>query len=199
VEYKLDKNYNSLDRIDKWDPETQKVIKQRIANELGDNLSYKFFTPREGEILELLADTLIPQKKDKKYIKISEIIDQDLIKNIKGVRYGENPWPQEFYRKGLAEFSETAKNKFGKPIEDFSTEQLEKYVTEIFSDNTNVFLLRFIRKVLSDATAVYYSHPASWNQIGFPGPAYPEGYPYLDCADMEDWEPSYESSQESEK
>ena len=189
--YKLDKNYNSLDRIDKWDPETQKVIKQRIANEIGDNLSYEFLSAREGEILELIIDILIPQERNKSYIKIPEIIDRNLAKDIKSVRYGKNPWPREFYRKGLAEFSETAKNKFGKPIEDFSAAQLEKYVMEIFTDSPNNFLRRFVQKVLSDATAVYFSHPASWNTIGFPGPAFPEGYPYLDCNEKEEWEPEY--------
>src|SRR3989339_198193 len=94
----LEKNYDSLDRIGKWDSETREVVKKRIANELGDAFSYNFLTEREGEILELLTDTLIPQDKNTSYIKIPEIIDRDLEKNIKGVRYGKNPWPREFYQ-----------------------------------------------------------------------------------------------------
>jgi hypothetical protein len=189
---KLDQNYNSLDRIDKWDPETQEIIKQRIANELGDTLSYEFLTPRESEILEFLVDALIPQEKNDKYIKISEIIDCDLAKNIKGVRYGKNPWPRDFYQTGLSDFAKQAQKSFGKPIEDFSASQIEKYISDIFKRNSDDFLRRFTRKVLSDATAIYFSHPASWNAIGFPGPAFPEGYPFLDCDKSFDWEPKYE-------
>jgi hypothetical protein len=187
----LDKSYNSLDRIEKWDPETQKIVKKRIADETGDVLSYEFLTDREGEILELLAGALIPQKRDKSYVKISDTIDRDLAEDRKGVRYGANPWPREFYRKGLADFEEQARKKFGKPVEDFSQSQLENYIAEIFGGKMSDFLRRFLKRVLSDATATYYSHPASWNKIGFPGPAYPEGYFSLDCGEKEDWEPLY--------
>lgn len=190
--HQLDKNYNSLDRIEKWDPETKRVIKQRIAKELGDSLSYEFLTGREGEILEFIVDALMPQEKNNKYIKIPEIIDFNLAKNIKGVRYGKNPWPRKFYQTGLADFATQAKEIFGKPIEDFSATQIEKYISDIFERNPDDFLRRFAWKILSDATAIYFSHPASWSEIGFPGPAFPEGYPFLDCTDIEDWEPDYE-------
>lgn len=192
MRYILDKKYDALERIGKWDKETQKVIEKRIANELGDDLSCKFLTRREGEILKFIVDAFISREKNEKYIKIVELIDRDLAKNIKGVRYEEDPWPKEFYQKGLANFSGQAKKIFGKPIEDFSALQLEKYISDIFERDPNDFLRRFARKVLSDATAIYFSHPASWNVIGFPGPAYPEGYPYLDCEEKEDWEPKYE-------
>lgn len=188
----INPEYNSLDRLEKWDTETQEIVKQRIANELGDTLSYEFLTGQESEVLEVLVDTLIPQKKNKEYIKISEIIDRDLAKNAKGVRYGENPWPREFYQKGLAQFAGVAKKVHGKPVEDFSKEQLEKYISEIFARNPDDFLRRFLKRVLADTTAIYFSHPASWNAIGFPGPAFPEGYPFLDCGEKENWEPDYE-------
>ncbi len=192
MKYRLQKNYDSLDRVEKWDTETQEVVKKRIADELGDALSYNFLTEREGEILELLTDALIPQKKGASYIKIPEIIDRELEKNIKGVRYGKNPWPRVFYQTGLADFSAQAEAISGKPIEDFSTPRIEKYISDIFEKDPNDFLRRFVRKVLSDATAIYFSHPASWNAIGFPGPAFPEGYAHLDCDKTFDWESKYE-------
>lgn len=192
MKYILDKKYNSLDRIEKWDTETQKVIAGRIANELGDNFAYDFLTPAEGEILELLVDILVPQEKNYQYIKIAEAIDRDLAKDIKKVRYGGDPWPREFYSKGLAEIDKFAKEDYGKPLEDFSASQLEKFVDDILKVDSSNFLQRFMGKVLSDAATIYYSHPASWNKIGFPGPAYPEGYAYLDCGEADTWEPKYE-------
>ena len=48
MKYILDKKYDTLERIGKWDKETQKVIEKRIANELGDDLSCKFLTGREA-------------------------------------------------------------------------------------------------------------------------------------------------------
>jgi len=29
------------------------------------------------------------------------------------------------------------------------------------------------------ACTAFYSHPYAWNEIGFPGPAYPRGYKHL--------------------
>jgi len=210
MKYILDKNYNSLGRQERWDQETQKTIKQRIANELGDVLTYEFLSAKDGEILEFLVDTLIPQEKNEDYVhpiksreagaptaqfnrvKISEAIDRELARDIKKVRYGNDPWPREFYRRGLAEIEKFIKDEYGKPIEDFSGSQLENMVEKIFSLGTDNFLHQFLRKVLSDAAGIYYSHPKSWNEIGFPGPAYPEGYAYLDCDKAWEWEPKYE-------
>lgn len=192
MSYILDKKYDALKRSDRWDEETQRSIKERIANEIGENISYEFLTQQEGEILEFIVDALIPQKKDQAYIKLSEIIDKQLLNDVKKVRYGQNPWPREFYRKGLADFAKRAKEIFGKPVEDFSASQLENYIEEIFKNNPSDFLRKFLRQVLSDATSVFFSHPAAWNEIGFPGPAYPEGYPFLECEKAFDWEPKYE-------
>ncbi|HLM83746.1 MAG TPA: gluconate 2-dehydrogenase subunit 3 family protein [Candidatus Bathyarchaeia archaeon] len=192
MSYQLDKNYNSLDRMGKWDPETREVIRNRIAAETGAISTFEFLTDREGETLEILIDALMPQDpNDPHKTRIAEIIDRDLQNDIKGVRYGKNPWPREFYQKGLADFAREAKEIFGKPIEDFSQPQVEKYISAIFERKTDDFLHRFLKRVLADATAIYFSHPAGWNKIGFPGPAFPEGYPYLNCGEKEDWEPNY--------
>ena len=34
----------------------------------------------------------------------------------------------------------------------------------------------------------FYSHPWAWNEIGFPGPAYPRGYLNLGINAREHWE-----------
>ena len=38
------------------------------------------------------------------------------------------------------------------------------------------------------ATTAFYSHPWAWNEIGFPGPAYPRGYLNLGVDSRERWE-----------
>ncbi len=38
------------------------------------------------------------------------------------------------------------------------------------------------------ATAAFYSHPWAWNEIGFPGPAYPRGYKALTVGRRESFE-----------
>jgi hypothetical protein len=38
------------------------------------------------------------------------------------------------------------------------------------------------------ASAAFYSHPWAWNEIGFPGPAYPRGYIGLGVDTRDTWE-----------
>lgn len=191
MKYILDKKFNALDRMEKWDEVTQEVIQARIKKEKGAPMRFSFFDEREGEILEIITDALIPQEKDANYIKIAEIIDEGLKDGKRGVCYGNNPWPPEFYKNGIMELSEEAEKRYGKPIEDFSEEKLVEFISKLLENEDNSFLKTFVQKVLMDATVIYYSHPASWNQIGFPGPAYPEGYSNLDCGEKEKWEPGY--------
>ena len=40
------------------------------------------------------------------------------------------------------------------------------------------------------ACTAFYSHPWAWNEIGFPGPAYPRGYLNPGVNAREHWEPS---------
>ena len=41
---------------------------------------------------------------------------------------------------------------------------------------------------MRDVLAAFYSHPWSWNEIGFGGPAYPRGYTRLATGMREAWE-----------
>ena len=50
--------------------------------------------------------------------------------------------------------------------------------------------------VMRHICEAFYGHPWAWNEIGFPGPAYPRGYaafgtPYLGD-ESEHWEPKEE-------
>ncbi len=164
------KKYNPLDRFDKWDKETQESIKQRIEKEIGDNYSFFYLTEEQGEILKKLISFLLPQKD----VKIAQVIDKSLSDKKQGVRYGENPWKGSFYKQGLEKLSQI--------------ELSDQAIKEIKDE----FLKSFLKQVLSDSINIYYSHPASWKEIGFPGPAYPEGYAYLDCDEKDNWEPEYE-------
>ena len=48
--------------------------------------------------------------------------------------------------------------------------------------------LFFSERVAHDVFAAYYSHPASWNEIGFGGPASPRGYVRMYFNRRDPWE-----------
>lgn len=191
MKYKLDSHYHSLDRLDKWDETTQGVIKKRLEKEIDRQESFVFLTSQEGAKLEKLIDVLLPQPSERSEgsrrdlslrqrtefrIKIAEMIDRGLSDQKIGVRYAQNPWRGDFYRKGLAEF--------GRLIS-------EREIKKILEKSSDSLAGRFIDQVLTDSISIYYSHPFAWDKIGFPGPAYPEGYAYLSCGEKDEWEPKY--------
>jgi hypothetical protein len=49
--------------------------------------------------------------------------------------------------------------------------------------------LFFSERVLQDLCGAYYSHPTSWSEIGFGGPANPRGYVRLSWNTRDAWEP----------
>lgn len=46
----------------------------------------------------------------------------------------------------------------------------------------------FKKRVLHDIVSLYYSHPTSWNEIGFGGPASPRGYVRMNFDRRDPWE-----------
>jgi hypothetical protein len=46
----------------------------------------------------------------------------------------------------------------------------------------------FKKRLLHDIATAYYAHPASWNEIGFGGPASPRGYVRMNYDRRDPWE-----------
>lgn len=176
--YKLDPNYKSMSRIKKWDVKTQEVIQTRLENELADGQTkFQFLTQEEGELLKSLIDIILPGIQAS--VKVANAIDGSLSFKRHGVKYGLELWSGHFYKKGLALL-----------LSEGIIKDTDRFKV-IIEGGQDDFLTKFVRRVLNDAASIYYSHPASWDKIGFPGPAFPEGYGYLKCGQKEEWEPDY--------
>jgi hypothetical protein len=48
--------------------------------------------------------------------------------------------------------------------------------------------------VMRAVLGAFYSHPWAWNEIGFGGPAYPQGYARMGVGQSEGWEGEEASS-----
>jgi hypothetical protein len=190
MDYKIGKNYDPLNRLDSWDKETRHLILERIKMETGPEMNFNFFSFEEGEILKQIIDILIDQDKNEGYVKIAEAIDRKLSGKRSGVRYGQNPWPDIFYKQGLDEFRKDLQ-AFIKKEPGRAESAMESFISKILGERSRILLCKFLDLVLRDAVGIYYSHPVSWKRSGFPGPAYPEGYPFLACGEKEEWEPGY--------
>ena len=145
----IDKKYNALDRLGKWDEETRLVIERRLRDETGDKRVFSRLNKKEMQMLESLVDLLLYSQPKKYGIKVAETIAKDLVNKKSGVRYNEYPWRYVFYKEG---FKVLARNP---------GIILAKKIVGIINGQDNVFLRDFIRQVLVDAVEVFYSHPIS--------------------------------------
>lgn len=185
----IDKNYQPLDRLTAWDETTRQLIEDRIKYEIGDKPSFIYLSDDQGLLLQKISVVLLGQSEAEFRIKIAESIDRGLTDKKLGVKFAEDPWPGEFYKQGLLEFSQ----RFSAGRE-FDGQDVQKIVSEILDGEKQSFLADFLRRVLNDSAKIYYSHPDSWAKIGFPGPAFPVGYAFLDCDQKEDWEPNFKEA-----
>lgn len=178
----LDKGYDPLGRSEAWDDVTREVIHVRMETEAGNAKPLVFLSEEEGSLLrEIIAALLGSVGK----VDIAGAIDKSLADEKTKVKYGNDPWPREYYRQGLFAVRQALAREAG------GTE-LAVLADEALDDKRDPVLRGFFKRVLHDATAIFYSHPAAWAEIGFPGPSYPEGYRHLACDKKYSWEPDYD-------
>ena len=97
----------------------------------------------------------------------------------------------------MAAFDAEAQTRFGKRFADLDgAHQDEVLAAAQRGDNasdawgdmrSDVF---FAKRLLHDVVSAYYAHPASWNEIGFGGPASPRGYVRMNFDRRDPWEAS---------
>ncbi len=183
--------FDVLDSVDAWDDVTAGVVLARLA--LPGELA--FFTPHEVGIAEPLLDLLLHQDKDPR-VPVLALIDARLaIGETDGWHYDEMPQDGQAWRDTLAGLDQDAVDRHsGRGFSQLAAGEqatLLQAVQDAASgggswrdwSGTHVWSLwtRY-------ACTAFYSHPWAWNEIGFPGPAYPRGYLNPGVNARERWE-----------
>jgi hypothetical protein len=183
--------FDVLDTVSAWDDVTAGVVLGRLA--LPDELA--FFTPDEVAIAGPLLDLLLAQDSEPK-VPVLQLIDHRLaIGETDGWHYDDLPEDGQAWRESLAH------------LDADSTEQHSGRGFAHLLDSERAELVQAVQDCASDggswhgplaahvwslwtryACTAFYSHPWTWNEMGFPGPAYPRGYlnPGVDA--REHWE-----------
>ncbi|HEV2462854.1 MAG TPA: gluconate 2-dehydrogenase subunit 3 family protein [Acidobacteriaceae bacterium] len=187
--------YSTLGQRNAWDETTRKTVVERVHS----HEEIRFFSPHEAELLSAVADRLIPQddRADDRTIPILPSIDERLYKNqLNGFRYEDMPPDREAYRLGLHAIDEMSQQRFqltfiALPV--FRQELLLKSLHDGKPDPPHpawkhMPVHRFWAMLMEDCATAYYSHPWSWDEIGFGGPAYPRAYTRLENGLPEPWE-----------
>jgi hypothetical protein len=189
-------DYDVLEQAGHWDAVTREMVLGRVHNVP----EIRFFTQAEAATLGALCDLLTAQDSEPR-IPVINYVDEKYEKGeLDGFQFEDMPDDRDAWRLVARGLDEQAAERAG--AASFATAQAEVQLAIVsdFADGkleggaweqlhvTHAFSL-VMRGVLSS----FYSHPWSWNEIGFGGPAYPRGYsrfgdPDLQRAERETWE-----------
>lgn len=161
-----------------WDPVTAGVVlsRLRIPQELG------FFTAAEEAAATALYDQLLGQAgAGARRIPVVVLIDARLARmETDGWRYADMPEDAQAWRDTLRYLDEDAQAMFGREFAQCSAEDQRTLIQTVQDTGSKDWHGLNAAHVWSlwtrYACTAFYSHPRVWDEIGFPGPAYPRGY-----------------------
>ena len=175
-----------LDSVDVWDDVTAGAVLARLSFPTG----LSFFTPAEVAVARPLLDLLLAQDGEPR-VPVLELVDQRLaVGETDGWHHDDLPEDAHAWRDTLAALDEAAHDRSGSGFAELAVSDQSALVDEVRrADTWQGFVAEHVWSLWTRyACTAFYSHPWAWNEIGFPGPAYPRGYvnPGLDA--RERWE-----------
>lgn len=187
--------FSTLSQQSFWDAATRRKILTRVEQipEL------RFFTGDEVPLARAIFDRLMPQddRTPNRRIPVVNYVDDRLWSNIiDGYRFEDMPEDREAYRIGLQGIEAVAQHLYQRHFAELGPRDQDSVLLTLHDDDPpageeywkRVPGDRFWLMMLQDAVDAYYSHPWSWDEVGFGGPAYPRGYFRLENGQPEPWE-----------
>ena len=168
--------FDVLDEVDRWDAATTGVVLARLT----PSPELSFFTGVEQAAAEALCDQLLAQH-DEPRVPVAALIDVRLATGeTDGWHYADMPEDGEAWRQTLAFLDDDATQRYGTVFGELTKDQQAGIVRAIQELKTERWHDLPANQVWSlwtrYACTAFYSHPWAWNEMGFPGPAYPRGY-----------------------
>jgi Gluconate 2-dehydrogenase subunit 3 len=165
-----------MSQLPHWDPATAAVVEAR----LGPPPALRFFSPAEEAAATALLDLLLGQDEEPR-VPVTVMIDTRLAEaQTDGWRYADMPEDGQAWRDTLASLDTDAEVKYGVrfaecPVTD--QRALVQAVQDLGSGDWHGLPASRVWSLWTRyACTAFYAHPWAWNEMGFPGPAYPRGY-----------------------
>lgn len=168
--------FDVLSQAGHWDLATAGVVLARIGLPPG----IRFFTPIEQAVATALCDRLLDQSEESR-VPVVNMIDARLAEEqTDGWHYRDMPEDGQAWRDSLAALDADATARFGGVFASCSPEHQATLIQAVQDRGSDPWYGVPAAHVWSLWTryvcTAFYSHPGAWNEIGFPGPAYPRGY-----------------------
>jgi hypothetical protein len=197
--------YSVLDKRDtsSWNDASRLVIDERLA--MPD--TPQFLDVEAWQTLQAICDRIVPQPADRAPVPVAALVDRKLASDQRdGYRQASLPPLREAWQRGLAALDAAAMDKHRQRFH-LLTADMQNALLEAMQHGkldgaewqgmpSSEF---FSERVVHDIIAAYYSHPTSWNEIGFGGPASPRGYVRMYFNRRDPWEATEAHPGEEEK
>lgn len=171
--------FDVLASAEDWDGATRRVVMER----LDPPRTFSFFTVEQTPTLRAFCDVLLAQDAEPR-VPVVELVDEKLAAGrLDGYEYEDMPDDRQAWRLVLQGLDGTAMQWHGKPsfadcvaadqegiIKAFAAGAL---AGEAWREVNVSHAWEVCTRMMLEA---FYSHPWAWNEIGFGGPAYPQGY-----------------------
>jgi hypothetical protein len=162
---------------DHWDPVTAGVVLARLA----PPAALRYFTPHEQATCHALTRQLLDLEQDNP-VPVVAMIDARLAEQqTDGWHYDDLPPDGEAWKRSLHHLDEDAFVRCGRSFAEADPADQAQVVDGVQThDDAKDWHGLPARRVWSlwtrYACTAFYSHPFAFDEMGFPGPAYPRGY-----------------------
>lgn len=180
--------FDATAQAHRWDPVTAGVVLERLRAPEPP----RYFTAREEALADALFDQLLDQRDDPR-VPVTALLDGRLAEErTDGWRYADMPEDGPAWKRTLALLDEDATERHEAGFVECSSAQqrdIVQHVQDLGSEHWHELPASRVWSLWTRyACTAFYSHPAAWNEIGFPGPAYPRGYGALGVDQLESFE-----------
>lgn len=168
--------FDVLSQQNAWDPVTTGLVRGRLTPPAGS----PFFSADERATVAALVDLLLDLG-DRPAVPVVEMVEDRLAHGrTDGWHYEDLPEDGQAWRASLAHLDADARGAFGSPFAATCREDRAALLAAVHdrrsADWHGLPAQHVWNLWLRYACTAFYSHPTAWNEIGFPGPAYPRGY-----------------------
>ena len=183
--------FDALSQAGHWDQVTADAVTARV----GPPPVPKFFSGPEEACARALLNLLTGQdgKDAELAVPVLEMVDARLAAGeTDGWRYDDMPEDGEAWRETLANLDADAEARYGTSFAhapEAGQAALVQAVQDLKSADWHGLPAAHVWSLWTRyACTAFYSHPAAWAEIGFPGPAYPRGYKNAGVGKLEPFE-----------
>jgi hypothetical protein len=168
--------FRVLDQVQHWDPVTAGVVLSRV----GMPPDIRFFTPAEEAAATVLCDQLLGQDSEPKVPVVQQVDARLAEQETDGWRYEDMPEDGQAWRDTLGYLDADCQDAFSCTLAEAAAADQRaviQAVQDLGAKDWHGLVAAHVWSLWTRyACTAFYAHPSAWDEMGFPGPAYPRGY-----------------------